>query len=79
MRTTGALLHGRVGEAVLTNPFDALFLIVVVPVGIVLWSLNLAFGLAVRISPSRTERAFFWWAVAAVVAANWVYVLITQL
>jgi hypothetical protein len=79
VRTTAALLHGRIGEAVLTNPFDAFFLIIVVPVGIVFWSLNLAFGVAVRISSGRTERMVFWWTVVAVVAANWVYVLVTQL
>ncbi len=78
-RTTGALLHGRIGEAVRTNPFDAFFLIIVVPVGAVFWFLNLTFGLAVRISTGRTERAAFWWTVAAVVVANWVYVLVTQL
>ena len=62
-----------------TNPFDAFFLIIVVPLGMVFWSLNLAFGLAVRISPGRIERVVFWSTVAVAVAANWIYVLITQL
>ncbi len=79
MRTTDALLHGRFGEAVRTNPFDAFFLIIVVPAGAVFWFLNLTFGLAVRISLGRSERAAFWWVVVAVVMANWVYVLVTQL
>ena len=79
VRATGSLLHGRIGEAVRTNPFDAFFLTVVVPVGIVFWFLNLVFGVAVRISSNRTERAATWWIVAALVAANWAYVLATQL
>ena len=79
MRTAGALLHGRIGEAARTNPFDAFFLSVVAPVGIVFWFLNLVFGFAMRISSNRTERAVFWWIVAAVIAVNWAYVLATQL
>jgi hypothetical protein len=78
MRTTHYVTRGEVAEAFALNPFDALFLLVAVPVFAVVWVANRVAGVAVRVSLSRGERRAAWALVAAAVLANWVYVLLTQ-
>lgn len=78
LRTTHHVLHGDLGSAFTTNPLDALFLIVFIPVLLIVWVANAARGFALRVTLSPVERRWAWTALAAIVAANWLYVISTQ-
>jgi len=75
LRATYHVLHGHLGRAFATNPLDALFLVVIIPVTLIVWVANAARGFALRVTLSSVERRWAWTAVAALVAANWLYVI----
>lgn len=77
VRAAHWLMRGHFGRAFAINPFDALFLLVVAPLAVVLGLANRA-GLVVRFSLSSIERRAAWGFLAAVVLANWAYVLATH-
>ena len=78
LRTTHHVLHGHLGRAFATNPLDAVFLIVVFPITLIAWIANAARGFALRITLSSVEHRWAWTILAAIVAANWLYVVSTQ-
>ena len=79
VRTTHLIFQGRLREALAVNPFDALFLVGAIPAALGLWAANRLRGISLRIELSRRERLAAWVTLAVLVAANWAYVLATQL
>ena len=77
-RATHWLVRGDVARAMTTNPFDTLFLLIVVPAFAGMWVANRVGGLAVRIATTRTERRALVVVLAVLLLANWAYVLATQ-
>ena len=77
-RTTHWLMRGDILRALATNPFDTIFLLLVVPAFAGMWVANRMGGFAVRISTTRTERRALVAGVSVLLLANWVYVLATQ-
>ena len=78
LRTTHHVLHGHLGRALATNPLDALFLVVIVPIALIVWIANATRGFALRVALSPVERRWAWTVVSAIVAANWLYVITAQ-
>ena len=78
LRTTHYVLQGHLGRAFATNPLDALFLVVIIPITLIVWIANAARGFALRVTLSPVERRWAWTVVAALAAANWLYVVSTQ-
>ncbi len=78
LRTTHHVLEGDLGRAIATNPLDAVFLVVVVPIALIVWIANAARGFTLRVTLSSVERRWAWTILGTIVAANWLYVLVTQ-
>ena len=78
IRSAGLILRGHVGQALAVNPFDTVFMTIVAPVAVAIALLNRFGRVAVRVSLSSLEKRVAWIGLAAVVAANWWYVLLTQ-
>jgi len=79
LRSTNAILHGHVGTAFATNPLDAVFLLIVVPLMTVVWALRILSEVAVLVELTRREQRVSWTLLIAAVALNWAYVLATHI
>jgi len=77
-RATHWLVHGDVVRALTTNPFDTVFLLIIVPAFAGMWVANRVGGVAVRIATTRIERRALVVVLAVLLLANWAYVLATQ-
>ena len=78
LRSANALLCGQMGAAFATNPLAAVFLLVVVPVGAVIWTARWWRGIVIRMELTGRERRIAWTVLIVVVAVNWAYVLATH-
>jgi len=78
VRAAGAILRGNIGAALLLNPFDAIFLLVAVPAAALVLAANRLFGIAIRTDITAVEKRLFLSVAVTLLAANWVYVLLTQ-
>ncbi len=78
LRSANAVLHGHVGAAFATNPLDAVFLLVVVPVMAVVLALRVLRRIAVSVELSRRGRRIAWTLLVVAVLLNWGYVLSTH-
>jgi hypothetical protein len=78
LRAAGSLMRGDVTGAFVVNPLDSLLLLAAPPALAVLALTNRAGGKALRVDVSRRERIALWSLLAAVILANWAYVLVTR-
>lgn len=72
------LMHGDPARAFAINPLDTLLLLVAVPAVAGMAVANRVGGFALRVTMSPGERRAAWGALAAMVAANWAFVLGAQ-
>ena len=75
VRAAALLMRGEFSSALSLNPLSVVLLLVAVPATLVLMLANRVWGFAVDVTASSAERRAAWAVLAAVVLANWVYVL----
>lgn len=75
VRVTGQVMRGEIGDALRTNPFDTMTLLLGVPMAALLLAANRFGGWAVRFTMTRREKLTVWAVAAALALANWAYVL----